>query len=120
MHRASSTPGVPVELGELCSTEWLHLTFGMFWRSVVWAIVASLVGTFVSYVVAYGMTRAMGNAPDPAAYRRIAVPLTLLVSVSTAFFMFRWYTQWILTSRYGPLRLVVVRDIAVKHPSGAA
>jgi hypothetical protein len=120
MDRASFMSGVPVGLSELRSIEWLHLTFGFFWRSGVWGIVASLVGTLVSYVVAYGTTKAMGHAPDPTVYRRIAVPLTLAVSVGIAFLMFRWYTRWILTGRYGPLRLVVVRDASSERPVGAA
>jgi hypothetical protein len=112
MDPASSRPGVPVTLAELRSTEWLHLTFGMFWRNVVWALIASLIGTLVSYIVAYGIGTVMGNAPDPVVYRRIAMPLTLVSSVGVAFLMFRWYTRWILSGRYGSLRLVVVRDIA--------
>ena len=119
MDRASSTPGVPVALAELRSAEWLHLTFGLFWRSSVWAIVASVVGTLVSYVVAYGTMKAMGNSPDPSDYRRIVVPLTLLIGVGVAFLMFRWYTRWILTGRYGPLRLVVVRAMAGERSIGA-
>jgi hypothetical protein len=120
MDPESSAPGVPVALAELRSSDWLHLTFGMFWRSGVWAIVASLIGAVVSFIVAYGTTWMMGDAPDPLAYRRIAVPLTLLGSVGLAFLMFRWYTRWILSSRFGSLRLVVVRDTAVVPPVGAA
>lgn len=109
MSRAS-TPGVPVALTELRSAEWLRLTFGLFWRSLVWAIVASLLGTAVSVAVAVGLTWAMGSAPDPQAYRRIAVPLTLLIGIGVGFLVFGSYARWILTARYGSLRLVVVRS----------
>ena len=120
MERASSTQGTPVALAELRSTEWHYLTFGLFWRSVLFSIIASLVGTIVSYAVAFGIFKAMGTPPDTVAYRRIAVPLTLVVGVGVAFLMFRLYTRWILTGRYGQLRLVVVRDTTVKHHVDAA
>lgn len=81
---------------------------------MLWTIIAALVGTVVSYLVAFGLTKAMGPTLAPVAYRRIAIPLTLMVNLGVAFLMFRLYARWILTGRYGPLRLVVVRDTLVE------
>jgi hypothetical protein len=104
--------GVPIPLSDLRPLEWVQLTLGFFWRGIAWSLVSGLIGSLMSYAVAFGVWAALGQAPAPETYNRIALPLTLLLGLLVSLVMLRWFVRMVLAGRYGHLRLAVIRDHA--------
>ena len=102
--------GVPVSLSDLRSREWMQLTIGFFWRGIVWSLVSGMIGTLVSYAVAFGVWATLSGTPSPQTYNRIALPLTLLLGLLVSLATLRWFVRLILTGRYGALPLTVIRE----------
>jgi hypothetical protein len=104
------THGVHVPLSDLRSREWTQLTIGFFWRGIVWSLLSGMIGTLLSYAVAFGVWAALSDTPSPQAYSRIALPATLLLGLIISLVTVRWFVRWVLTGRYGALRLAVIRE----------
>ena len=104
--------GVAVPLSDLRPREWMQLTLGFFWRGIAWSLMTGMIGTLVSYGVAFGVLAALGRTPAPESYNRIAIPLTLFLGLLVGLVTLRWFVRMVLTGRYGALRLAVIRDEA--------
>lgn len=117
MDAQQASPGEAVPLATLTGSEWLSFMVGFFWRGIVYTILCMILGAAVGGVVGAVIGAAMGAGGASAqSIATVVRPIGFVLGLAVGFGTLRWYIGWLLRSRYGDLRLVVVRDSARLAP----
>jgi hypothetical protein len=85
--------------------------WGFFWRGLIYSIACILGGAVVGGIVGAIIGGVMGatGASGPA-ITRVTQVIGFLLGMTVGLVGLRFYIAWLLRSRYGKLRLAVVRD----------
>ena len=99
-----------VPLADLRRGDWLRLMLGFFWRGLVYAVACALAGGIGGGVVGGvlgGAMAARGASVD--AIQVLVRPIGALVGLGLGFAGLRPYIGWLLSARYGAVRLAIIR-----------
>ena len=90
--------------------EWASLVWGFFWRGLVFTIACTLGGALAGGIVGAIMGIVMGMAGVPLQQiTSVTRVVGFILGIAVAVFGLRLYITWLLSSRFGPFQLVLVR-----------
>jgi ABC-type amino acid transport system permease subunit len=96
---------------QLTRGDWLQLVWGFFWRGLVFTVASVLVSAVIGFLVGFlvGMVcSALGVPPET-----YLLPLKVfngLLGFAVGVWLLMFYLRWLLRSRFGSLRLALVRS----------
>jgi hypothetical protein len=104
-------PVVAAEVADLEWTEWAGIVWSFLWRNTVTTVgtvlASALLGVAAGVAVGAGVSLGGGSL---ASIRGPIKVLSAAVGVSAALFFYYVWIRWLLTSRIGSFRLVLVRE----------
>jgi hypothetical protein len=108
----------PVAVSDVSGREWASLMWGFFWRGIVFTIGCAFGGAIAGGICGAIIGVVMGVAGFPlqritSVTQSVGFVLGLVVGILGL----RVYITWLLQSRFGPFRLVLIRRDGVQ-PSG--
>jgi integral membrane sensor domain MASE1 len=99
--------------------EWASLIWGFFWRGLAFTIACAFAGALAGGIAGAIIGIVMGmtgfSFPQIASVTRV---IGFLLGMAVAVVGLRFYITWLLRSRFGPFRLVLVRRNAERVGAG--